>query len=168
MAADDTIKMVVGLAVVGIGGWWLYNNYFLPAATVVVPPATTPPATTPPVTTTTPAVVTTPVVTTPAGPCNLSNTLAPLLTFAQKAQPTLSLGPTGSGTLTMDQFCYYGDQVCTGLCAQAGMDPGVIFPNDAARGGPINWNAFTGYATQHGMSGYRRRGLGTNLMRRTA
>jgi hypothetical protein len=165
MADDSSIKMIAGLAVVGIGAYWLYNNFLLPAAVAATPvPATTPPATTTTaVTTTAPA-----VVTTPAGPCNLSNTLAPLLKFAQAAQPTLSLGPTGSDGLTMDQWCYYGSDVCSNMCAQAGLDPGVIFPNDAARGGVLNWNAFEGYAVQKGLSGYRRCGLGTNLVRRAA
>ena len=104
------------------------------------------------------------------GPCPLTGVLSPALALAQKAQGWTDPNDPLS-VLSMDQWNYYLGQVCTGLSTQvgAGLDAGAIFPNDpTGRGGPLNWTAYKGYATQAGLSGARiaGSGMGTHLARR--
>jgi len=186
--ADSGLKTVLGLAVVGAVGYFAYTSGLLNSLLGIVQPSgTTPPPSTgsgagTSTTTTTgttgsgagtnpappPAPPAPPYPLGPAGPCTFSGVLAPTLAFAQKANPTLSLGPSGSDTLNMDQWGYYLNEVCTNLSAQAGLDPGVIFPGDANRGGGLNWNAFAGYAKGQGLSGRRVSGVGGTYLRRAA
>ena len=107
-----------------------------------------------------------------AGPghCPLTGVLAPALALAQKQQGWADPNDPAS-VLTMDQWNYFLNQVCTGLSAQVGdkLDAGQIWANDPNRGGPINWLAYKGYATAAGLSGPRRlagSGMGTRLVRK--
>jgi len=79
--------------------------------------------------------------------------LAKILPLAQAGNPNLKLGPAGTDTLNIDQWDYYANQWCTGYADQIGLNADTIFPNDPNRGGPLNYNAFAGYATQKGLSG---------------
>lgn len=102
--------------------------------------------------------------TTNAGPCGPAGALARALALAQAANPTMALGPSGTDTFLMDQWNYYLDQYCTALSSQQGLNPDVVFADDpvrlAVRGGRLNWNAYAGYAAQHGLSGRRLLGSG--------
>lgn len=171
--AKDGIGTVVGLAAGAGLLWYAYESGWLsvfglgPTVAPASQPATTPPAATAaPATSAGSGAGTTP--TPPAGgPCSPAGVLTKMLALAQAGNPTY--GPNGTGTLTMDQGNYYLDEVCTGLSAQAGLIPDVIFPNDPNRGGPLNYNAYAGYAGQHGLSGPRRllgSGFGTRLVRK--
>ncbi len=168
---------VIGLAAGAGILWYAYESGWLSAfglgPTVVAAPAVVPASatgTTPAVTsgTTGSGAGTTPTPT-PSGPCSLAGVLSPALARAQAANTSMKLGPGGSDTFSMDQWNYYLDQVCTGLSSQAGLIADSIFPGDANRGGPLNWNAYSGYAAQHGLSGPRRimaSGMGTRLVRK--
>lgn len=180
--AKDGIGTVVGLAAGAGILWYAYSSGWLSAfglgPTVATVPATTP-VTAPPVgsgagtnpVTTTPA--TTPPVTTPpvaTGPCPLTGVLVPALALAQKQQGWANPNDAAS-VLTMDQWNYFLNQVCTGLPVQVGekLDAGQVFLNDPNRGGPLNWTAYKGYATAAGLSGPRRlagSGMGTRLVRK--
>lgn len=177
--AKDGMGTVIGLAAGAGILWYAYNSGWLSAFGLgpTVAATTAPPATTPPVTGTTPAVNTqaagsgagTAPTPTPSGPCGSSGVLAPALAFAQAANTGMKLGPTGTDQFSMDQWNFYLDKVCTGLSAQAGLIADTVFPGDPNRGGPLNWNAYAGYATQHGLSGLRRiaaSGMGTRLVRK--
>ena len=181
--AKDGMGSVIGLAAGAGILWYAYSSGWLSAFGLgpTVAPATTPVTTTPsgsgagtnPVTT---APATTPATTPPAAvstsPCPLTGVLAPALALAQKQQGWADPNDAAS-VLTMDQWNYFLNQVCTGLPAQVGdkLDAGQVFLNDANRGGPINWLAYKGYATAAGLSGPRRiaaSGMGTHLVRRSA
>jgi len=151
--AREGIGSIIGLAAGAGLLWYAYESGWL-ASFGFAPAASKPPSTTDNKTPPPNGPGTTPVSTTPPT-CSPANTLAQILAKAQAANPTLQLGPGLPGTFTVDQFCYYGDQVCTGLCSQNSMDPGILFPNDPNRGGPMNWTAFAGLAQQHGFSGLR-------------
>lgn len=167
MASDNIAEKLIPLAIIGGLGYWAYLTFF---STPAAPAATTPPTgpgTNPQPNTAIPPVNTTPPVPTPpSGPCPKNNVLAAILKYAQTGQGDTAgtqFGEGLPGTLTMDQWCYYGDQDCTGICLQNDITPDHYFPGDANRGGPINFSAFKGYATQAGLSG-----LGTHAVRRIA
>jgi hypothetical protein len=151
--ADSPVKTILGLAIAGVGAWWLYSSGLL--SNLLGAPAAAP---VPPVVPPAPAV--------PAGPCSLVGVLGPTLALAQKANPNKSLGPSGTDTFTMDEWNYYLNTFCTGLADQVKLDPGLVFPGRDDRGGPLNWNAWAGYAKSAGLSGARRRGvIGSHLVR---
>jgi hypothetical protein len=87
------------------------------------------------------------------GPCSFTGVLAPILAAAQAGNSGLKLGPSGADGLSLDQWGYYMDRVCTGLQTQSGLNPDAVFPGAEDRGGVLNWNAFKGYAAAQGLSG---------------
>jgi len=183
--AKDGLGTVIGLAAAGGLAWFAYSQGWLGSlfgAATTTPPVTTPPATTTGsgsgtgTTTNTngtqgsgSGTTTKTTDTTNTGPCSAAGALAHALALAQSANSKMALGPNGIDTFTMDQWNYYVDQYCTGLSSQAGLNPDVVFPGDNARGGPLNWNAYAGYAAQHGLSGRRRiagSGAGGRILRK--
>ena len=157
--ADDALGKLIPLVIVGAIGYWAYETFFAtPAAPAATAPATGPGTNAQPNTTIAPVVTTPPK---PAGPCGTSGVLAPWLGIVQKAYPSGNYGEGLPGTLTIDEWCYYGDQECTGICPQVGLTADALFAGRDDRGGPLNWSAFKGYATQQGLSG-----LGTHAVRR--
>lgn len=175
MAREGGMGSIIGIAAAAGLAYWAYSSGLLSSILGTTAPAVTPPVTgsgagTAPATTTGTTgsgAGTAPAV--PVGPCSTSGVLAPALAFAQKANTTKDLGPTGIDTFNVDQWGYYLNQVCTGLADQAKLTADVLFPNDPNRGGGLNWNAYKGYATQAGLSGPRRiagSGMGTSLVRR--
>ena len=180
------IKELIGLAALGVGAYFVYEMFF-----AVAPATTTAGGVTPPPTTTgggsaaggagtAPAKNTAtsgsgagtslwpanpPYPLGPSGPCSPQGVLSPILSLAQKANPSMNLGPTGTDTFTMDQWNFYANQQCSGLATQAGLDPNNVFPGDDNRGGPLNWNAWAGFAKGQGLSGPRRRSpIGSNIV----
>jgi hypothetical protein len=153
--ADSALGKLIPLAIVGAIGYYVYEMFF--AAPAAAGTSTVP--STGPGTNAQPAATVAPVNT---DVCSKSGALAPWLAIVQKARPYgMDFGPDASGALTIDEWCYYGNQRCTGICDEAGLTAGDLFPNQDDRGGPLNYNAFAGYARQRGFSG-----LGTNLRRR--
>lgn len=163
--ADNIVEKLIPLAIIGGLGYWAYLTFFATPATAAAPPPTTGPGTNPQPNPTIPPVNTTPPPPPPPqGPCPTNGVLAGILKYAQQGQGDnagTQFGDGLPGTLTMDQWCYYGDKECTNICLQNNVTPDRFFPGDAARGGPLNWTAFKGYATQAGLSG-----LGTHAVRR--
>lgn len=165
--AKDGLGTIITLGIVGVGGYFLYSSGMLSSLFGSTPAPTTPPTTNPP-----PAGGTNPVVAPPtpppppAGPsCSPNGALAKILALASAANPTLKLGPSGTDTLSIDQWDYYGNQYCSGMMDQQGINADTLFPNDPNRGGPLNYNAFAGWAAQKGLSAYR--GLGARRRRRS-
>lgn len=154
--AKDAMGTVITLGVVGGLGYWLYSTGLLnslfgsPAPAAPVP--TTPAVGTNP-TLTTPAVVTVPP---PPPVCSGAGVLASLLNNVKRAQGPngANYGPGLPGTLTVDEWGYYLDQMCTGLPSQYHLDADSLFPGRDDRGGELNWSAFSGYAGQAGLSAY--------------
>jgi hypothetical protein len=149
--ADDA-KTVIGLAVAAVAGWWVYTNFFsAPAA----PAVSTPPVGG--------SGAGTNLVPANTGGCDKNGMLARWLAAVKTAQGPAgaTFGPNLPGTLNIDEYCYYGDQLCTGICPQVGLTADALFPGRDDRGGPLNWSAFLGYAQKAGLSG-----LGSHLVRR--
>lgn len=154
--ADSAIGKLIPLAIVGAIGYWAYEMFFAApvAATTSTVPPTGPgtnlvPASTPPA---------------PTGPCPRTGVLAGVLARA-KASAGANASQYGDGlpgTYTIDEWDYFLNQGCTGLADDAKVNADTLFPGDPARGGPLNWSAFAGFAQQAGLSGH----LGTNLRRR--
>ena len=165
--ADSAIEKLIPLAIIGGLGYWAYLTFFATPATLAATPPATGPGTNPQPNTTIPPVNTTPPAPPPpSGPCPKTGVLASILKYAQQAQGDTAgtqFGDGLPGTLTMDQWCYYADQDCTGICLENDITPDHFYPGDPNRGGPINWSKFKGWATQAGLSG-----LGTHAVRRIA
>jgi len=98
-----------------------------------------------------------------------------LLASVQRAQGVngANFGTNLPGTLTIDEWGYYLNQLCSGMADQYKLNADALFPGRDDRGGPLNWSAFAGYASQAGLSAYRRRArrgalIGTRVVRRAA
>ncbi len=165
--ASNAAGTIITLGVVGGLGYWLFSSGMLSGLLGSSAPAA------PPVSGGgNPAGGTNPVPAPATGPCSGSGVLASWLSRVQKARPYgKDFGPTATGELTIDEWCYYGNEGCTGICDQSGLTADGLFPGRDDRGGPLNWNAFSGYAQQKGLSAVhrpRRRMIGTNMVRRIA
>ena len=143
----DALQKLLGLAAVGVAGYFAYEYFFAPAV-ATPPPATggAAPAAPPPVVTTPP----------PPGPCSKSGVLAAVLDRARKSAGTNAgqYGPGLPGTYTIDEWGYFLNQGCTGQADDIGLTADALFPGQEDRGGPLNWSAFAGYAQQKGLSGF--------------
>lgn len=167
--AKDAISTIITVGIIGVAGYFAYTSgllsSFFPSS--VPPPA--PPPTPPPAGS---GAGTNPVNT---GGCGKSGVLGPWLSSIQ-AIPQVSsttgtfkgsdFGPGQPGTMTVDEYCYYGNQKCTGICDQNGLTAEALFPGQDDRGGPLNWSAFLGKAQAAGLSGVGRGLMGTHLARR--
>jgi hypothetical protein len=147
--AQSGVGSLITIVGGGLLAWWAYENFFAgPAA-----PATPAPgpagggAGTNLVPNPNPPVPPAP----PAGPCSGAGVLAPILA-AVVADKGATYGENLPGTLTIDEWDWYGNRICTGVMDQFGVNADTLFPNADDRGGPLNWNAFKGYAQQHGLS----------------
>jgi len=161
------VGALIGLLAAGGLAWWLYESGIF--GSLFGTSTTTTTTTTTPTTTSTVSGSGAGTNATPAtsGPCPTTGVLSQALALAATAQ-SWSDPNDPTHVLTMDQWNYYLNQVCTGLPNQVGakLDAAQVFPNDSARGGPINWTAYQGYAQQAGLSGLRGSGAGTRVHRR--
>src|SRR5579871_3136822 len=160
--AEKGIGSIITIAAVGGLGYWLYSSGMLSSlfGSSAAPAPTntggagagTNPASNPTGTTGTTSGAGTNAQK-PAGACAKAGVLAPWLAIVQKAQPSGNFGAGLPGTLTIDEWCYYGNQYCTGICDQNGLTADALFPGQDDRGGPMNWSAFLGRAQAAGLSG---------------
>jgi hypothetical protein len=146
--AQSTMGSVISIAAVGGLAWWAYEHFFAGPAAVTSPTTggTTPLTTTPPGPPAPPA-----PPAPPPGPCGPAGMLAPILAAVVAARGA-TYGPNLPGTLNIDEWDWFGNNICTGLMDQFGVNADTLFPGAADRGGPLNWNAFAGYAREHGLS----------------
>ena len=158
--AKGGLSTVIGIAAVGGIGYWLYSSGLLSSlfGTSTTAP-TTPSGTTPPAGGTNPVPVKT-------GPCNPAGLLAPVLAAAQKYDSSKQVGVNLPGTYTIDEWDYFLNNVCSGAAAQFGLTADAMFAGDSARGGPLNWSAFQGYAQGKGLSAANPRNRGRRVGRR--
>lgn len=159
--AREGLGSIIGIAAVAGLGYWAYSSGLfgsLFGSSVAPAPAPPPTPTVPSGAGTNPQP---PVTATPAGPCSGAGVLAAWLATVQKSRPTSNaagavagaFGDGQPGTLTIDEWCYYGNQNCTGICDQFKLNADALFPADPNRGGQLNWSAFSGYARNAGLSG---------------
>jgi hypothetical protein len=136
---------LISLAAVGGLAWWAYEHFF------AGPAAVTPPAPAPVGGRSGAPVILPPPSPPSPGPCAGAGVLA-LILGAVQADKGATYGENLPGTLTVDEWDFYGNRICTGLMDQFGVNADTLFPGAADRGGPLNWNAFAGYAREHGLS----------------
>lgn len=155
--ADSAMGKLIPVVLIGAVGYWAYSSGILSSLSSSKTPATTPPPDQTPPPPPPPKV---------PGPCQFTDVLAPVLAAVQKDKA--DIGPGLPGVYSIDQYGWYLNNYCTGLPQQAKLTADDLFPDQADRGGDINWNAFVGYAKAAGLSGMRRgpwRLIGSHLVR---
>ena len=169
MARD--MGSIIGIAAVAGLGYWAYTSglfgSLFGSSSSVAPTGGTNPGSGAGTNPVTPSVPVSPPPPPPAPPvvptCSGSGILAPLLSSVQRAQGS-TFGTNLPGVLNVDQWDWYLDQLCSGMSKQWKLTADDLFPGAADRGGPLNWNAFYGAATQAGLSGPGRR-IGARVAR---
>ena len=160
------MKNALGWILGGLAAYFVYENWFAaPAVAAPVPAVGIIPASAPPTPSGGPdCVVEAGKILDPRCKVTLSSplvspktpTFAGVLAKAQAAAiASGSIPADGSGTLSMDQWNYFVDQV-TGMpnsAGGAGLDPAALFPDSSDRGGPQTFANYSFYAGQHGLSG---------------
>lgn len=155
MSQSGGMGSVIGIAAVAGLAWWGYNAGLFGSLFGSSPSAPAPTPGTP----TNPAsgAGTNPTPSTPATfICGQPGFQAALLKKLQALPNGATYGPGLPGQFTIDEYAYYGNEICTGAFDEHGLTADKLFPGRDDRGGPLNWSAMSGYMTQNGLSGPRR------------